>query len=112
MNLFFHHSILESIFRSDMQCMWWEIELSRAHQRKGEIGPALRSLEDVFSQYEEIMEDEFDFSSYCMRRMTLRQYVDFLEAQNGLKKQKAFRRATKWFTSKKAFRHDTPCALL
>lgn len=38
-----------------------------------------------FQHFSEIMEDQFDFHSYCMRKMTLRSYVGLLRLEDVLR---------------------------
>ena len=82
----------------EMQCMWFQLEMARAYHRLGKLGEALQKLHEIdhvmlpvlcnnyynlfcnkissFSQhFVDIIDDQFDFHTYCMRKMTLRAYV-------------------------------------
>lgn len=47
----------------------------------------------VLSHFEEFKEDQFDFHSYCLRKLTLRAYVDLLHMEDRLLSNPAFRDA-------------------
>jgi len=64
----------------EMQAMWWAIECGRAYKAQGikSLGPALKKLTAVEKHFVDFVEDQFDFHSYCLRKMTLRTYIDML----------------------------------
>lgn len=70
---------------SDMQCIWFETEQARAFARVGEIGKALKKLHLIDSHFEQMIEDQFDFHTYCMRKMTLRAYTGLLNMEDNIK---------------------------
>jgi peptide alpha-N-acetyltransferase len=76
----------------EMQCMWWEFELGKAHARVGETEKAREVWKGTLKHYEDMAEDEFDFALYCLRRMTLRAYMDFLRYGSRMKGHKFYRR--------------------
>ena len=39
----------------------------------------------LLQHFTEIIEDQFDFHTYCMRKMTLRSYVDLLRLEDVLR---------------------------
>ena len=45
---------------------------------------ALKMFTAVLSHFDEFAEDQYDFHSYCMRKATLRAYVDMLRMQDSL----------------------------
>eukprot|EP00892_Ulva_mutabilis_P003333 jgi/Ulvmu1/1371/UM011_0099.1 len=77
----------------DMQVMWYEIESARAHFKAGNLAMALKMFRAVLSHFEEFKEDQFDFHSYCLRKLTLRAYVDLLHMEDSLHSNEAFRDA-------------------
>ncbi|XP_045521465.1 N-alpha-acetyltransferase 15, NatA auxiliary subunit [Pieris brassicae] len=70
---------------NEMQCMWFQTEAAAAYQRLHQWGEALKKAHEVDRHFSEIMEDQFDFHSYCMRKMTLRSYVGLLRLEDVLR---------------------------
>ena len=55
--------------------MWFQTESGYALQRLGKLGEALKKAHEIERHFDDITEDQFDFHTYCMRKMTLRAYV-------------------------------------
>ncbi|KAL1509166.1 hypothetical protein ABEB36_003946 [Hypothenemus hampei] len=70
---------------NEMQCMWFQTECALAYQRLGKFGEALKKCHEVDRHFSEIIEDQFDFHTYCMRKMTLRSYVGLLRLEDVLR---------------------------
>jgi len=68
----------------DMQCMWYELELAACYARKGQWGKSLKKYVAVEKHFEDFHEDQFDFHSYCIRKVTLRSYIDVLNWEDTL----------------------------
>lgn len=62
----------------EMQCMWYELEWAESQLRQKRYGHALKKFAAVEKHFSDFVEDQFDFHSYCIRKMTLRAYVDIL----------------------------------
>jgi tetratricopeptide (TPR) repeat protein len=77
---------------NEMQCMWWEYELGKALALKGDKQGAMSTWKTTLKHYEDMAEDEFDFALYCLRKMTLRAYIDFLRFGQRLKSHKFYKR--------------------
>ncbi len=45
---------------------------------------ALKKVLAVVKHFEDFVEDQFDFHTYCVRKMTLRAYVDMLRMEDRL----------------------------
>ncbi|XP_073068662.1 N-alpha-acetyltransferase 16, NatA auxiliary subunit isoform X4 [Manis javanica] len=71
---------------NEMQCMWFQTECILAYQRLGRYGDALKKCHEVERHFFEITDDQFDFHTYCMRKMTLRAYVDLLRLEDTLRR--------------------------
>ncbi|XP_010844466.1 PREDICTED: N-alpha-acetyltransferase 16, NatA auxiliary subunit isoform X5 [Bison bison bison] len=71
---------------NEMQCMWFQTECISAYQRLGRYGDALQKCHEVERHFSEITDDQFDFHTYCMRKMTLRAYVDLLRLEDILRR--------------------------
>ncbi|XP_052176449.1 N-terminal acetyltransferase A complex auxiliary subunit NAA15-like isoform X2 [Diospyros lotus] len=77
----------------DMQCMWYELASGESYFRQGDLGRALKKFLAVEKHYADITEDQFDFHSYCLRKMTLRTYVEMLKFQDQLHSHDYFHKA-------------------
>ncbi|KAK6914929.1 N-terminal acetyltransferase A, auxiliary subunit [Dillenia turbinata] len=76
----------------DMQCMY-ELASGQSYFRQGDLGRALKKFLAVEKHYSDITEDQFDFHSYCLRKMTLRAYVEMLKFQDRLHSHPYFHKA-------------------
>ncbi|KAK9149523.1 hypothetical protein Scep_008280 [Stephania cephalantha] len=77
----------------DMQCMWYELASGESYFRQGDLGRALKKFLAVEKHYADMTEDQFDFHSYCLRKMTLRAYVEMLKFQDRLHSYPYFHKA-------------------
>lgn len=74
----------------EMQCMWFALESGQSHCFKNELGKALKKFHQIEKHFVEIYDDQFDFHSYCMRKMTLRSYLGLLRFEDEQKNQKFY----------------------
>merc|ERR1719209_874085 len=70
--------------------MWFQSECALAYQRLGMYGESLKKCSEIDRHFTEIIEDQFDFHTYCMRKMTLKAYVDLLRLENKLRSHKFY----------------------
>jgi len=77
----------------DMQCTWYELELAACFARKQQLGKSLKTYMAVIKHFEDFHEDQFDFHSYCIRKVTLRSYVEVLRWEDELWCQSFYRDA-------------------
>lgn len=54
------------------------------------MSQALKKFLAVVTHFSDFAEDQFDFHSYCVRKMTLRSYVDLLRMEDRLYGHKYF----------------------
>ncbi|XP_058055500.1 N-alpha-acetyltransferase 15, NatA auxiliary subunit [Anopheles bellator] len=80
---------------NEMQCMWFQTECALAYQRLEKWGEALKKCHEIDRHFSEIIEDQFDFHTYCMRKMTLRSYVGLLRLEDVLRRHPFYFKAAK-----------------
>jgi len=77
----------------DMQATWYEISAGRAYLARGDYGRALKRFLKVDSHFLDFVEDQFDFHQYCLRKQTMRVYVDMLRMEDDLYKHPVYAKA-------------------
>ncbi|KAK3164784.1 hypothetical protein QOZ80_1AG0024670 [Eleusine coracana subsp. coracana] len=92
----------------DMQCMWYELASGESYYRQGDLGRALKNFLAVEKHYADMSEDQFDFHSYCLRKMTLRAYVSMLKFQDRLHAHEYFHKAAAGAIRCYMKLHDSP----
>lgn len=65
-------------------------------------------LQIHFQHFSEIIEDQFDFHTYCMRKMTLRSYVGLLRLEDVLRHHPFYFKAAKCAIKVYIHLHDFP----
>lgn len=93
---------------NEMQCMWFQTECALAYQRLEKWGEALKKCHEVDRHFSEIIEDQFDFHTYCMRKMTLRSYVGLLRLEDVLRSHPFYFRAARCAIQVYLRLHDKP----
>ncbi|VDN60581.1 unnamed protein product [Dracunculus medinensis] len=92
---FTREGVNASVNLNEMQCMWYEIECARAFERLGKYGDALKKCHEVERHFVGIVEDQYDFHSYCIRKMTLTSYIELLRLEDVLRRHKFYYEAAK-----------------
>uniref|UniRef100_A0A2P2HYW5 N-alpha-acetyltransferase 15, NatA auxiliary subunit-like n=1 Tax=Hirondellea gigas TaxID=1518452 RepID=A0A2P2HYW5_9CRUS len=93
---------------NEMQCMWFQNDCAHAYYRLGQYGQALKMCHQVDRHFTEIIEDQFDFHTYCMRKMTLRSYMQLLRLEDVLRSNEFFWRASSLAITIYLRLHDKP----
>lgn len=93
---------------NEMQCMWFQTESGYAYKRLGKLGEALKKAHEIEKHFDEITEDQFDFHTYCMRKMTLRAYVRLLRLEDVLRSHKFYFKTAKLAIECYVRLHDKP----
>ncbi|KAF9284862.1 N-alpha-acetyltransferase 16, NatA auxiliary subunit [Mortierella alpina] len=78
----------------DMQTQWFSLAAGESHLRQGQIGRALKRFHQINKHFNDYTEDQFDFHTYCLRKMTLRAYVSLLKLEDQLRTHPYYVRAT------------------
>ena len=92
----------------DLQCIWYELEIGEAHMRQKQFALALKKFYAVEKHFGDFLEDQFDFHSYCIRKVTLRSYLSMLDQMKVICNHKFFLRAAKNMLRIQLQRHDQP----
>ncbi|KAK4688996.1 N-alpha-acetyltransferase 15/16, NatA auxiliary subunit, partial [Tremellales sp. Uapishka_1] len=111
MALFTKKDMTSAADLTDMQCLWFLHEEGDAYRRSGNLGMALKRYQatatvscpfalvagdelttvQVFQDYED---DQYDFHTYCLRRMTLSAYVALMRYEDQLRSHPAYFKAS------------------
>ncbi|ELU08201.1 hypothetical protein CAPTEDRAFT_222736 [Capitella teleta] len=93
---------------NEMQCMWFQTECMRSYEQMSKWGDALKKCHEINRHFTEIIEDQFDFHTYCMRKMTLRSYVGLLRLEDQLRSHDFYRTAAESAIQMYLRLHDHP----
>ncbi|XP_029021750.1 N-alpha-acetyltransferase 15, NatA auxiliary subunit a [Betta splendens] len=93
---------------NEMQCMWFQTECALAYKSMNKFGDALKKCHEIERHFVEITDDQFDFHTYCMRKMTLRSYVDLLKLEDGLRQHPFYYKAARTAIQIYLALHDKP----
>ncbi|KAI8598904.1 NMDA receptor-regulated protein 1-domain-containing protein [Dissophora ornata] len=77
----------------DMQTQWYSLEAGESNLRQGQIGRALKRFHQIEKHFNDYSEDQFDFHTYCLRKMTLRAYVSMVRLEDQLRSHPYYVRA-------------------
>jgi peptide alpha-N-acetyltransferase len=97
-------------YLTDMQCMWYENAIAGSYIRSNEFGKAMKKLIMTQKHFDDIVDDQLDFHSYCHRKVTLRSYISMLRYEDHLYGHKFYVRAMKKLLSCYITLHDNPKA--
>ena len=93
---------------TDLQCLWFLQEEGDAHNRNGELALALKRYQALSFAFQEYEDDQYDFHTYCMRRMTLMAYIDLMRFEDQLRSHPAYFKAAKQAIDIYIRIHDDP----
>ncbi|KAG1473785.1 hypothetical protein G6F56_000751 [Rhizopus delemar] len=80
---------------TDMQCQWFMVEEGNAYLARKEYGKALKRFHAIEKIYVDYYDDQFDFHGYCLRKLTLRSYIDTLRWEDKAKANPFYLKAVK-----------------
>ncbi|GAC99320.1 predicted acetyltransferase [Pseudozyma hubeiensis SY62] len=93
---------------NEMQALWYLVEEAESFLRVKNYGMALKRLVQLEKTFQEFWDDQLDFHSYCMRKMTLRSYVDLVRFEDGIRSHPVYVRAATAAISIYTKLHDEP----
>ncbi|KAF4011896.1 hypothetical protein G4228_003976 [Cervus hanglu yarkandensis] len=93
---------------NEMQCMWFQTECAQAYKAMNKFGEALKKCHEIERHFIEITDDQFDFHTYCMRKITLRSYVDLLKLEDVLRQHPFYFKAARIAIEIYLKLHDSP----
>ncbi|CAJ0954505.1 unnamed protein product [Ranitomeya imitator] len=93
---------------NEMQCMWFQTECAQAYRSMNKFGEALKKCHEIERHFVEITDDQFDFHTYCMRKITLRSYVDLLKLEDVLRQHPFYFKAARIAIEIYLKLHDNP----
>ncbi|KAI8105335.1 hypothetical protein M9435_000502 [Picochlorum sp. BPE23] len=74
----------------DMQATWYEISSGDCYLKLKDYGQALKRFKKVDEHFADFVEDQFDFHAYCLRKQTMRSYVDALRMLDNIYSNKTY----------------------
>jgi peptide alpha-N-acetyltransferase len=77
----------------EMQASWYELELAAAYRRAGDLPNAITQYGNVVKHFHDFDEDQLDFHAYCIRKLTLRAYLDMLRWEDNVHSHRFYYRA-------------------
>ncbi|KAK9721134.1 hypothetical protein K7432_003662, partial [Basidiobolus ranarum] len=92
----------------DMQCMWFALESGESFARQNQIGKALKRYHQVQKHFNEFTDDQFDFHTYCLRKMTIRAYIGLLRLEDQLRSHPYYFRAAQNAVKHYLYLYDNP----
>ncbi|KAJ1602583.1 hypothetical protein NDA14_006770 [Ustilago hordei] len=93
---------------NEMQALWYLAEEADAFERTGNYAMAFKRLGQLDRTFQEFWDDQLDFHSYCMRKMTLRSYVNLVRFEDRLRAHPAYIGAAEKAVGFYSRLHDKP----
>jgi peptide alpha-N-acetyltransferase len=76
-----------------VQNCWYEVARGQALLRVGEVSKAGVEFRYVWSHFQEYWSSQFDYHNYCLHRVNMEEYLDFIKFLDGIFKAKDVRSA-------------------
>lgn len=77
----------------DMQCCWFELQCGHSYSRQKDFGRALKQYTSVVKHFQDMEDDQFDFHSYCLKKLTLKAYVGMIRMEDKIRSHRFFFKA-------------------
>ncbi|GAA5943951.1 peptide alpha-N-acetyltransferase complex A subunit NAT1 [Sporobolomyces koalae] len=94
----------------EMQCLWILREEGNYYLKHQNYGKALRRFHQILDTFQDIEEDQYDFHAYCMRKSTLRAYIQLLRFEDRVRDHDDFLEAARGAVEIYTRMHDDPAA--
>ncbi|ORY88359.1 NMDA receptor-regulated protein 1-domain-containing protein [Leucosporidium creatinivorum] len=95
----------------DMQCLWILEEEAKSFIRQNNHALALKRYHQIFKTFHDIEEDQYDFHSYCIRKGTLRAYIQLLRYNDTLRSHPSYVAGAKGAIEIYLRLHDDPSSI-
>lgn len=93
---------------NEMQCMWFLTESARTYFNSQDWASTLQKCHEVEKHFVDIVEDQFDFHPYSMRKMTLRAYMGLLKLEDEIRGHVFFNKVADIAVKTYLYLHDKP----
>lgn len=93
---------------NEMQCMWFLTESARTYFNNKDWANTLQKCHEVEKHFVDIVEDQFDFHPYSMRKMTLRAYIGLLRLEDEIRGHNFFNKVADIAVRTYIILHDKP----
>lgn len=95
---------------NEMQCMWFLTECARTYHNDKDYANTLKKCHEVEKHFVDIVEDQFDFHPYSMRKMTLRAYIGLLRLEDNMRGHNFYHKAARLAMETYLHLYDNPLA--
>ncbi|KAI5478629.1 hypothetical protein MNV49_004771 [Pseudohyphozyma bogoriensis] len=96
----------------DMQALWVLEEEGKSFARQSKFNLALKRYHQMFNVFQEVEEDQYDFHTYCLRKMTLRAYINLLRYSDQVRSHPRYFNAAKGAIEIYLALHDDPSTVV
>lgn len=62
----------------ELQTQWYIIEAGKAFLQMKDYNAGLRHLNFIEKQFQDMEANQYDFHTYCVRKWTLKEYIEFI----------------------------------
>lgn len=74
----------------ELQNQWYIIEAGKSFLKLKNFPAGLRHLNFVQKQFQDIEANQYDFHSYCIRKWTLKEYIEYINFNDNIYKDKKY----------------------
>eukprot|EP00919_Chromeraceae_sp_WS-2016_P041802 GHVR01099529.1.p1 GENE.GHVR01099529.1~~GHVR01099529.1.p1 ORF type:complete len:275 (-),score=25.64 GHVR01099529.1:669-1493(-) len=77
----------------ELQTQWYIIEAGKSFLKQRNFEAGLRHLNFISKQFTDMLSNEYDFHSYCLRKSTYREYVELINFNDNIYQDKIYMEA-------------------